>query len=99
MIAVIFEVEPSDDRKDAYFDLAADLRPLLGWIDGFLSIERFESLVNPGKILSLSFWRDEQAIAAWRRIEKHRQRTVGRTRRDLSDLSSACRRGDARLRR
>ena len=73
MIAVIFEVEPLDERKDDYFDLAAELRPLLDDIDGFLSIERFESLVNPGKILSLSFWRDEQAIQAWRRLEKHRR--------------------------
>lgn len=73
MIAVIFEVEPYDEHKDTYFDLAADLRPLLDEVDGFLSIERFESLVNPGKILSLSFWRDEQAILAWRRLEEHRQ--------------------------
>ncbi|MGI9452791.1 MAG: antibiotic biosynthesis monooxygenase family protein [Geminicoccaceae bacterium] len=73
MIAVIFEVEPYGDRKDDYFDLAAELRPLIDDIDGFLSIERFESLVTPGKILSLSFWRDEQAIQAWRRLEKHRQ--------------------------
>ncbi len=73
MIAVIFEVEPHADRKNTYFDLAADLRPLLDEVDGFLSIERFESLANPGKILSLSFWRDEEAILAWRRLEKHRQ--------------------------
>ncbi len=73
MIAVIFEVEPHDGRKQAYFDIAADLKPLLEGIDGFLSIERFESLVNPGKILSLSFWRDEQAVQSWRRLEQHRQ--------------------------
>lgn len=72
MIVVIFEVEPHSDKKGAYFDLAADLRSLLDGIDGFLSIERFESLVNPGKILSLSFWRDEQAVLAWRRLEEHR---------------------------
>lgn len=72
MIAVIFEVEPLDDRKDDYFDIAADLRPLLEEIDGFLTIERFESLITPGKILSLSFWRDEQAVQAWRRLEQHR---------------------------
>jgi heme-degrading monooxygenase HmoA len=73
MIAVIFEVEPHGDLKDAYFDLAHELRPLLDEIDGFLSIERFESLARPGKILSLSFWRDEQAIRDWRSLEKHRR--------------------------
>jgi len=73
MIAVIFEVEPHDHRKNDYFDLAAKLKPLLEEIDGFISVERFESLVNPGKVLSLSFWRDEEAIQAWRNLEKHRQ--------------------------
>ena len=72
MIAVIFEVEPHPDQRDHYLDIAASLRPLLEEIDGFISIERFESLVQPGKILSLSFWRDEDAIAQWRRLERHR---------------------------
>jgi len=72
MIAVIFEVWPDPDHKQAYFDIAAELRPLLDGIDGFISIERFESLTEPGKILSLSFWRDEDAIAEWRTLEKHR---------------------------
>ncbi|MCG6658005.1 antibiotic biosynthesis monooxygenase [Halomonas campisalis] len=72
MIAVIFEVEPKPGRRDHYLDIAAELRPLLDEIDGFLSIERFESLTRPGKVLSLSFWRDEQAIEAWRRLEHHR---------------------------
>ena len=62
MMAVIFEVEPQDGRMPDYLEIAADLRPLLNQIDGFISIERFESLVTPGKILSLSFWRDEAAI-------------------------------------
>ena len=73
MIAVIFEVHPAEGRRDAYLDLAAELRPLLETIDGFISIERFESLTTPGKILSLSFFRDEKAIAAWRAIEDHRK--------------------------
>ena len=73
MIAVIFEVEPNPGRKDAYLDAAARLRPLLGDIDGFVSIERFESLTQPGKILSLSFWRDEEAVRQWRNVEAHRQ--------------------------
>ncbi|RKQ68268.1 antibiotic biosynthesis monooxygenase family protein [Oceanibaculum indicum] len=72
MIAVIFEVEPVAGGRQDYLDIAADLRPLLDGIDGFLSIERFESLTQPGKILSLSFWRDEEAIAKWRRLERHR---------------------------
>lgn len=72
MIAVIFEVWPNPDHKQEYLDIAADLRPLLDEIDGFISIERFESLGEPGKILSLSFWRDEAAIAQWRNLEQHR---------------------------
>ncbi len=79
MIAVIFEVEPHPDKRRAYLDLAADLKPLLEEVDGFLSVERFESLTQPGKILSLSFWRDEEAIASWRQLERHRQaQTSGR---------------------
>jgi len=81
MIAVIFEVWPDPDHKQAYFDIAAELRPLLDGINGFISIERFESLTEPGKILSLSFWRDEDAIAEWRTLEKHRAaQTEGRGR-------------------
>jgi heme-degrading monooxygenase HmoA len=70
MIAVIFEVWAND--RDAYLDIAGDLRPLLEKIDGFLSIERFESLTDKGKILSLSFWRDEEAVKAWRTQPEHR---------------------------
>lgn len=70
MIAVIFEVWP-DDRA-AYLDIAASLRPLLDGIDGFISIERFQSLGEEGKLLSLSFWRDEKAVAAWRNTGEHR---------------------------
>lgn len=72
MIAVIFEVWPAEGRRQDYLNLAAGLRPLLQTIDGFLSIERFESLSEPGKLLSLSFWRDEAAVAAWRNLEAHR---------------------------
>jgi heme-degrading monooxygenase HmoA len=79
MIAVIFEVEPADGRRQAYLDLAAALKPRLEAIDGFISIERFESLTRPGKILSLSFWRDEAAVAAWRGLGEHREaQTAGR---------------------
>ena len=72
MIAVIFEAKPYPDARQRYLDLAAELRPLLDGIDGFLSIERFESLTEPGKILSLSFWRDEAAVTAWRALPPHR---------------------------
>lgn len=72
MIAVIFEVWPAEDERQHYLDIATQLRPLLDRIDGFLSIERFESLSEPGKLLSLSFWRDEAAVAQWRQLEAHR---------------------------
>lgn len=72
MIAVIFEVWPKEGHRAQYLDIAAELKPLLEKIDGFVSVERFESLTQPGKILSLSFWRDEEAVRAWRRLEQHR---------------------------
>lgn len=81
MIAVIFEVRPNDGRKQDYLDIAADLKPLLEKIDGFISIERFQSLTDDGKILSLSFWRDENAVAEWRQLEEHRHaQAEGRSR-------------------
>src|SRR5215470_17715954 len=73
MIAVIFEVWPKPGQKQRYLDLAAELRPLLETIDGFISVERFESLYEPGKMLSLSFFRDEAAVSAWRNLESHRR--------------------------
>lgn len=72
MIAVIFEVVPHEGRTDAYFELAAGLRSQLEAIDGFISIERFQSLSQPGKVLSLSFWRDEDSVRRWRQLESHR---------------------------
>jgi heme-degrading monooxygenase HmoA len=72
MIAVIFEVWPEQSRRQDYFEIAAELRPLLAQIDGFISLERFESLSEPGKVLSLSFWRDEAAVAQWRQLAEHR---------------------------
>jgi heme-degrading monooxygenase HmoA len=72
MIAVIFEVWPAEGHKAEYLDIAADLRPLLDGIEGFISIERFESLSDPGKVLSLSFWTDEDALETWRRMNEHR---------------------------
>jgi heme-degrading monooxygenase HmoA len=79
MIAVIFEVWPADGRRQEYLDLAAALRQELEETDGFISIERFESLTEPGKILSLSCWRDEEAVCRWRTRPSHRfAQTAGR---------------------
>jgi heme-degrading monooxygenase HmoA len=73
MIAIIFEVQIAEGNQDAYLDYAARLKPELEKMDGFISIERFESLTMPGKLLSLSFWRDEAAVANWRNHGEHRQ--------------------------
>jgi len=72
MIAVIFEVVPFLGERHKYLDLAGELRAELESMDGFISIERFESLTMRGKILSLSFWRDEEAVKGWRNREAHR---------------------------
>lgn len=72
MIAVIFEFFPIEGKVEEYLDIAATLKPLLQHIDGFISIERFSSLSEEGKILSLSFWRDEKAISQWRNTQMHR---------------------------
>src|SRR5215510_5917062 len=72
MIAVIFEVWPAKGREDRYFDLAAVLKSDLEKIDGFISVERFQSLTEPGKVLSLSIWRDEAAVQRWRNLPSHR---------------------------
>jgi heme-degrading monooxygenase HmoA len=73
MMAVIFEVQPHAEHLHAYLDMAAELRPHLEQVDGFVSVERFESLSQPGKLLSLSFWRDEAAVQQWRSQEVHAQ--------------------------
>lgn len=73
MIAIIFESRPHPDQRDRYLDAAARLKPLLADIDGFISVERFQSLTDPDKILSISFWRDEEAVARWRQVEQHRR--------------------------
>ncbi len=72
MFAVIFEVEPKDEGKEEYLKIAAKLRKFLENRDGFISIERFQSLTEKGKILSLSFWHDEAAIEKWRNLLEHR---------------------------
>jgi heme-degrading monooxygenase HmoA len=72
MIGIIFEVWPADGKMQEYLDIATKLKPLLDQIDGFISVERFESLHEPGKILSLSFFRDQAAVEQWRTLEAHR---------------------------
>ncbi|MCR5878584.1 antibiotic biosynthesis monooxygenase [Phenylobacterium sp. J367] len=72
MIAVIFEATPSAAGRGRYLELAGGLAERLSAMDGFISVERFESLSTPGKLLSLSFWRDEAAVAAWRNLPEHR---------------------------
>lgn len=73
MIAVIFEVEPADGRRGDYLEIAASMRAMLEDVDGFISVERFESLTTQGKILSLSFFRDEDAVRQWRTLSAHRK--------------------------
>jgi heme-degrading monooxygenase HmoA len=84
MIAVIFEVWPAEGRRQDYLDLAAELRPALEKMDGFISVERFQSITDPGKMLSLSIWRDEAAVTAWRNHMQHR-RTQAKGRRGVFD--------------
>jgi heme-degrading monooxygenase HmoA len=80
MIAVLFEVWPAEGKTQHYLDLAAALKDELAQLDGFVSIERFESLSEPGKLLSLSFFRDEEAVAQWRNSARHRAtQTKGRS--------------------
>lgn len=97
MIAVIFEVEPTDGNPAPYLHIAAGLIDELKAIDGFISVERFQSLSTPDKLLSLSFWRDEDAVRRWRTLDSHR-RAGGGARRRVRQLSPARRAGAARLR-
>ncbi len=73
MIVVLFELTLQPGRQPDYLGTAERLRPLLDGVDGFVSIERFESLSEPGRLLSLSCWRDEEAVRQWRNAEPHRQ--------------------------
>lgn len=79
MIAVIFEVEPADGRREEYLDIAAQMRPMVEEVEGFISVERFQSLTSPGKLLSISFFEDEAALDRWRQLAAHRRaQTRGR---------------------
>lgn len=80
MIAIIFEVMPADGQKDAYLDIAATMRPMIEQVEGFISVERFQSLTNPDKLLSISFFEDEDAVHRWRKLAAHRNaQSKGRT--------------------
>jgi heme-degrading monooxygenase HmoA len=72
MIAVIFEVIPDEGQREQYLNMASEIKPLLEKIEGFISVERFQSLSNTEKVLSLSFWKDEESIKEWRNVEMHR---------------------------
>jgi heme-degrading monooxygenase HmoA len=85
MIAVIFEVIPATGKRDDYLDLAFELKPELSKIEGFISIERFQSLTDPKKILSLSFWDSEESIQKWRNHELHRAAQVKGLKKVFSD--------------
>ena len=81
MIAIIFEVTPHDGKKDEYLSIAASMRSLVEQIDGFISVERFQSLTNPEKLLSTSFYETEAAVDRWRQLTEHRNaQSVGRDR-------------------
>ncbi|WP_340677057.1 antibiotic biosynthesis monooxygenase [Paraglaciecola sp.] len=76
MICVIFEVIPKEERKNEYFAIASELKVTLAEMEGFISIERFQSLADQNKFLSLSFWKDEESVKAWREQTFHRQAQV-----------------------
>ncbi|RYF41952.1 MAG: antibiotic biosynthesis monooxygenase [Comamonadaceae bacterium] len=80
MVSVIFEVWPRHDHREGYLNWAAELKEELLKMDGFISIERFQSLTDPGKLLSLQFWRDDACLTAWRNLEAHRSaQSAGRS--------------------
>lgn len=72
MIAIIFEVIPAGGKKQDYLDIAAEMRPMVETVEGFISVERFQSLTNPDKLLSISFFEDEAAVDRWRKLAAHR---------------------------
>src|SRR5688500_8008896 len=73
MIAVIFEFTPAEGRFKDYMALVDTLREDLAKAEGFISLERFESITNRGKFVSLQFWRDDECVRKWRNLQKHRE--------------------------
>lgn len=90
MIAIIFEVIPAEGKKDAYLDIAAEMRPMVHDIEGFISVERFQSLTNPEKLLSISFFEDEDAVQRWRQLAAHRGHSPRGARASLPITGSRC---------
>jgi len=84
MIAIIFEVTPKSDKKADYLELAAEMRPMIEEVEGFISVERFQSLTNPEKLLSISFFEDEVAVGRWRKLAAHR-RVQSKGRKEIFD--------------
>ena len=79
MIAIIFEVTPNEGMADDYLKIAGEMRGFVERIDGFISVERFQSLTNPDKLLSISFFKNEAAVKEWRQLTAHRSaQKVGR---------------------
>ena len=98
MIAVIFEVTPKDGQKGHYLDIAATMRPMVEQVEGFISVERFQSLTNPEKLLSISFFEDEAAIDRWRNTSRPPVGPIQITRRNICRLPPAHLPCDPRLR-
>jgi len=73
MIAVIFEFTPAEGRFPEYLKLVGELKADLDKAEGFISLERFESITNKGKFVSLQFWKDEESVRKWRNLQKHRE--------------------------
>ena len=85
MIAIIFEVTPHDGKQEEYLSIAASMRSLVEQVDGFVSVERFQSLTTPGKLLSISFFESEAAVAEWRQLAEHRSAQDAGRKRIFSD--------------
>ena len=98
MFVVVFEVEPKEGREQDYLDLAAQLKPEVEQIDGFISVERFKSMAKPGRLVSVSYWRDEDAVKRWREHNRHHLGAALGPRSDLRRLSHHGRRGRAPIR-
>ena len=84
MIAIIFEVTPKPDKKADYLDLAAEMRPIIEKVEGFISVERVQSLTNPEKLLPISLFEDEAAVDRWRKLATHRK-VQSKGRREIFD--------------
>ena len=85
MIVVIFESWPKPGNGETYLKMGQSMSSLVEGFDGFISIERFESVVEPGKFVALSYWRDEESVAAWRNVAEHRRIQDGSRRSVFND--------------